>query len=308
MKTVNSLSGGKTSSFLAVHYPADYDIFSLVCIDEPKAAPKDKSLIYYANAKLEKGGYVERFGEFIATAEDDKTLAAMQDLEQLIGREIIWVRGKSFDQVIDEGTQTRLPSWARRYCTIQMKLEPIFYYWFSHIGEERIKMRLGFRFDEFGRMESFFNNDTARGGFKVPVACSTKGKRLQRHETFDYRFCTFPLIQAGITEATIKDYWRTNGWIGGQTLYDGPRRQIEFPIVSNCVGCFHKKPETLAVMWNLHPEKMAWFAAQEGKEMGTWLDNKVTYQAIGDHALSTPYIEEMLTESGAACDSGGCHD
>ena len=29
--TVNSVSGGKTSAYIAVHYPADYDVFSLVC-------------------------------------------------------------------------------------------------------------------------------------------------------------------------------------------------------------------------------------------------------------------------------------
>ena len=30
MKTVNSLSGGKTSSFIAANYPADYNVFALV--------------------------------------------------------------------------------------------------------------------------------------------------------------------------------------------------------------------------------------------------------------------------------------
>lgn len=30
MITVNSLSGGKTSSYLAANYPANYDIFALV--------------------------------------------------------------------------------------------------------------------------------------------------------------------------------------------------------------------------------------------------------------------------------------
>lgn len=29
MKTVNSLSGGKTSSYIAVHYPADIEVFAL---------------------------------------------------------------------------------------------------------------------------------------------------------------------------------------------------------------------------------------------------------------------------------------
>lgn len=33
MITVNSLSGGKTSSYLAIHYPADINIFSLVTIE-----------------------------------------------------------------------------------------------------------------------------------------------------------------------------------------------------------------------------------------------------------------------------------
>lgn len=36
MKTVNSLSGGKTSSYIAVHYPADYDIFALVKVKDKK--------------------------------------------------------------------------------------------------------------------------------------------------------------------------------------------------------------------------------------------------------------------------------
>jgi len=138
IKTVNSISGGKTSAYLAAKYPADYEVFSLVCLDDPECAPKDKSLIQYVNAKLEK--FTPLRGEFIATAEDDQTLVVMRDLEQYLGREIIWVRGKSFDGVIDEryervqlGNHFRLPSWARRYCTEEMKLEPIFEWWFNEI-------------------------------------------------------------------------------------------------------------------------------------------------------------------------------
>lgn len=93
MTTVNSISGGKTSAFMAVNYPADYNVFSLVCLDDTNCAPKDKSIIQYVNAKIEK--YIPEYGEFIATAEDPKTLYVMRDLEQLMGREIIWVRGKA---------------------------------------------------------------------------------------------------------------------------------------------------------------------------------------------------------------------
>lgn len=71
MKTINSLSGGKTSSFMAVHYPADYNLFSLVCIDDLKCQPKDKSIIKMVNDKLDKNGFIKEYGEFIATAEDD---------------------------------------------------------------------------------------------------------------------------------------------------------------------------------------------------------------------------------------------
>lgn len=299
MITVNSLSGGKTSSFIAAKYPANYELFSLVCIDDKNCTPKDKSLVYYVNEKLEK--FIPEFGEFIATAEDDATLVAMRDLEQYLGKEIIWVRGKSFDDVIDLGTQTRLPSWARRYCTEQMKLEPIFRWWFNNIGE-KCEMRIGFRFDEFDRMQRFFNNSDPTN-FKIPVSCSTKGQRLQRHENFNWRFCSFPLIKDGITKQVVEDYWRKNGWIGGNLFEE--KRQIEFPVVSNCVGCFHKKPETLCVMAAMHPEKMRWFALQEDKEMGTWLDSKVKYETFIAHSQN--WIPEMIKEN-ASCDSGGCTD
>lgn len=299
-KTVNSISGGKTSAYIAVHYPADYEVFSLVCIDDEECRPKDPGIIKYVNDKIQR--FVPQFGEFIATAEDDATLYAMRDLEQIIGKEIIWVRGKSFDDVIDLGTQTRLPSWARRYCTEQMKLVPIFNWWFNEIGE-KVNMRIGFRADEFDRMERFFNNSDPCN-FKIPVACSTRGQRLQRHEVFKWRFCSFPLIKNGITEQDIIDYWLKNGKLSGSLFNES--RQIQFPKVSNCIGCFHKKVETLAVMAALHPEKMKWFAEQENKDMGTWLDSRMRYEEI--IRSSNNWTADMLKEAGASCDSGGCHD
>lgn len=303
IKTVNSISGGKTSAYIAVHYPADYELFSLVCINDNESRPKDKGLVDYINKKLEK--FAPEFGEFIATAEDDKTLYVMRDLEQYLGREILWVRGMSFDDVIDKGTQTRLPSWAIRYCTEKMKLLPIFLWWFNQIGE-KCNMRIGFRFDEFDRMERFFNNSDPTN-FKIPISCKTYGQKMQVHENFNWRFCQFPLIKNGITTAMIKDYWKQNGWIGGG-LFD-ERRQIDFPAISNCIGCFHKQPETLAAMAEINFSKMKWFAEQELKEMGTWLDSRVTYQHLIDNrfelAKEALYELQVLNQS---CDTGGCTD
>jgi hypothetical protein len=308
MITVNSVSGGRTSSYLAAKYPADYNVFSLVCIDDFNCKPKDKSLIQYVNAKLEN--YIPKFGEFIATAEDDATLYVMRDLEQFLGKEIIWVRGKSFDTLINKkaervelGFKQRLPSWARRWCTTEMKLEPIFYWWLENIGE-RVKMGIGFRHDEFDRMERFMNGDP--NNFKIPTSCSLRGEKRMRHEDFNYRFCTFPLVRDGITSKHVKDFWRGKT-VGENNLFD-TKKEIIFPEISNCVGCFHKKPDTLSIMWNTQQEKMHWFANQETKGMGTWLDSKTTYAEIGEHALNTPYTIDMLREIGSSCDSGGCTD
>ena len=119
MKTINSLSGGKTSSYLAVHYPADYNIFSLVRIDDVKCKPKDDKLVQMVSDKL---GI-----DFVSTAESDKTLKVMFDLEQILGREIIWVSGDSFDEV--NRKKKALPNELMRFCTTEMKLKPIFDWW-----------------------------------------------------------------------------------------------------------------------------------------------------------------------------------
>ncbi len=96
MKTINSLSGGKTSSYLAYHYPADYNIFSLVRIEDKRCTPKDKKLVQIISDKIQM--------DFIATAESDLTLKAVLNLEQLIQKEIIWVTGKTFEEVNKKAT------------------------------------------------------------------------------------------------------------------------------------------------------------------------------------------------------------
>ena len=300
MIKINSLSGGKTSSYMAVHHPADIELFAVVCIDDVRCKP-DRYIHEYASRKLER--YAPVHGEFIATAEDDRTLVAMMDLEQIIGREIVWTRGISFDRLIDEGDQTRLPSWARRYCTVQMKLMAIFQYWFENVGQ-MVDMRIGFRFDEFKRMERFFNNqDPSR--FSIPVSCDTRGSRRMRHQDFKWRYVSMPLIEAGVTKSMVDEYWRKNNRIPGDLF--NAERHIEFPAISNCVGCFHKPIEHLACQAIMNRTKMEWFADQEEKQMGRWLDQNTTYRHIIDNAFELAketYFEVVHTNQ--TCDSEGC--
>jgi len=142
MIRVNSLSGGKTSSYMAVHYPTEYNLFALVTIDDHKCSPGDKELIKWVSDKIGR--------EFIATAEDDLTLYAMRDLEQLMGREIVWLTGKSFDRTTNR--RKHLPNKEWRFCTLEMKIRPIMKFC-KKLGN--VEMNIGFRFDEKERAENF---------------------------------------------------------------------------------------------------------------------------------------------------------
>ena len=95
MKTVNSLSGGKTSSYIAANYKADYNVFALVRTNDKKCL--------WLNGKDEKTRQIvsDKIGqEFIGTLEDDTIIYTMLDLEQFIGQKIDWVTGKTFDDII----------------------------------------------------------------------------------------------------------------------------------------------------------------------------------------------------------------
>mgnify|MGYP000987948636 CR=1 FL=1 len=92
MLTVNSLSGGKTSSYIAANYPADLDVFALCCIDNHNANAhyrqryKDEKMLQRVNDKLQK--YCSNWPEFVATSEDPQILWTIFDLEQMIGRHL----------------------------------------------------------------------------------------------------------------------------------------------------------------------------------------------------------------------------
>ena len=129
---------------MAVHYPADYNIFSLVRIDADYCKPKDESIVKYVSDKIGM--------DFIATAESDKTLYVMRDLEQILGSEIIWVTGDSFDEVCRK--KKALPNLIQRFCTTEMKMIPIADWWYKNINEPII-MQVGFRYDEKERRDNF---------------------------------------------------------------------------------------------------------------------------------------------------------
>jgi hypothetical protein len=270
MVTVNSLSGGKTSSYMAVHYPADRNIFALIRIEADYCKPKDESIVKYVSEKIGM--------EFIATAESDKTLYVMRDLEQLIGKEITWVTGQTFEQVIF--SKKALPNLMMRFCTTEMKIKPIFNYCQKEIGEV-VSMSIGIRYDEKERASK------ENTKFKTVVGQSENGRN--KWDEVYWRELNYPLIAYKIIHPTIAE------WANSTDLI--------FPADSNCVGCFWKPLQQLRKNWDDEPQKMRWFAEMEAK-MKRRFKKEMAYSSIKNIGIQ----QDFIFGTGAGCNAGYCTD
>lgn len=272
MISVNSISGGKTSAFMAVHYPADYEVFSLVRIEDVRCTPTDKKLVQFISDKIGM--------EFIATAESDITLKAVIDLEQKIGKEIIWVTGNTFEAVNKKATGGKgLPNMNWRFCTTEMKMRPIWDWWFKNINEV-VKMGIGFRYDEQERATRLSTT------FKGIVGKSKSGNR-NKWDELEWREGYFPLIENKVMHYQVKQWADKSG--------------IVFPDDSNCVGCFHKPVQQLRKNFEDEPLKMQWFLEQEVH--AKW-KKEMTYKQIKGIGLQ----QDFNFGTGSGCQAGFCTD
>jgi len=287
MKTVNSLSGGKTSSYMAMNYPVDYNIFSLVCIDDEKCRPSDKSMIQAVNDKFEKYGYLEKYGEFIATAEDDKILKVMFDLEQLLGNEIIWVRHQSLDWWIKK--KKMLFNMTMRYCTTETKIIPICEFVVNNImpinDNQPVFMNQGIRFDEMDRQKIGEKRDY----YNKIITGKSKNEKQNKWTEYFWAVANYPLIYDKIHHTVVKKYWDD--------------KNIDFPSDSNCIGCFWKDVQQLRKNWDDHTNKMEWFSSQEKKNNHFFKPN-IDYDQIKNIGIQ----QEFNFGTGSGCQAGFCND
>ena len=280
MKTVNSISGGKTSAYIAAHYPADYDVFSLVRTDDKNCMFPDSKIRQEVSDKLGT--------EFVGTLEDDMIIYTMLDLEQYIGRKITWVTGKTFDEVINRNGKTYLPNVTQRFCTTEMKLKPIFEWWQDTINKPS-EFRIGYRVNEQKRAKTMLSklNKNGLSTFKAIVG---KRKTQNKWADIEWQKPEFPLIKNQIWKDDIESYWK-----------DKP---VRFAYMNNCIGCFHRNPALLKLMSDKHPNKFDWFIEQEkdtGYNVRTF-KNGVTYEQIKNSFNQLPLFEDDFND----CDSGYC--
>lgn len=280
MKTVNSLSGGKTSSYIAANYPADYNVFSLVRTDDKKCLFPDAKIRQEVSDRLGK--------EFIGTLEEDTIIYTMLDLEQFIGSKIDWVTGKTFDDIILRNGKKYLPNVTQRFCTTEMKLQPLFDWWRKGINEV-VEMRIGFRANEGSRAKTMLlkTNENGNSTFKAIVG---KRKTQNKWADIEWQKPKFPLIEDNIFKDKVEKYWSD--------------KNVRFAYMNNCVGCFHRNPVLLKLMSDKHPNKFQWFidAEQETGYNVRTFKNGMSYDKIKESLKQTELFDDDFNE----CDSGHC--
>ena len=284
MKTVNSISGGKTSAYIAVNYPANYNVFSLVRTNNKECIFPDKKIRKLVSDKIGT--------EFIGTLEMDTIIYTMLDLEQLIGNKIDWVSGLTFEEVVDLPQNNVLPSPIRRYCTDHLKMKPIFEWWQKEINEV-VEMRIGFRANEQNRAKNT-NEKLVKGllGYKHIIGQSENGRN--KWKTTYFQKPVFPLIsiENPIYKIDVENYWK-----------DKP---VRFAEMNNCVGCFHRNEILLKKMWQTNENKMQFFSDLEKnrkyKNDTFKMSDGITYEKIKEWNLQT----ELKWDDFEDCDSGYC--
>jgi hypothetical protein len=282
MKTVNSISGGKTSAYIAANYSADYDVFSLVRTDDPKCLYPDKKLRQIVSDKIGT--------EFIGTLEDDVIIHTILDLEQYIGRKITWVTGKTFDEIIGRGDKKYLPNVTQRFCTTEMKLKPIFEWWQKEIGKP-ITTRIGYRVNEQRRAKSMLGRTNEKGFLEHKTIVGKRGGKTNQNKWADIEWQKpeFPLIKDQIWKDDIENFWRG--------------KPVRFAYMNNCIGCFHRNAALLKLMSEKHPNKFDWFINAEKDGYGArTFKNGVTYESIKKMFKQRMLFEDDFNE----CDSGYC--
>lgn len=281
MKTVNSISGGKTSAYIAANYPADFNVFALVRSSDESVKFKDRKLAQMVEDRIQK--------PFIGTLEDDVIINTIFDLEQFIGQEVTWVSGKTFDKVISEDGRGYLPNITKRFCTQIMKIDPIKKWWFENVNEV-VEMRIGYRANETRRANNALAKCDENGiEFDRFIVGKHKNGNNQWKE-LAFRKPKFPLIQDSIFKDNVENYWK-----------DKP---VRFASLNNCIGCFHRSFALLRKMKDWHPHKMKWFADMETKT-GNQFKKEFAYKKV---MQSTAHLELFPEDFGGndGCESGYC--
>jgi hypothetical protein len=232
---------------------------------------------------------------FVGTLEEDTIIHTIFDLEQFIGKEITWVSGMTFDEVL-KSKGGILPNAMRRYCTTWLKMMPMFHWWYSNCHPDPAEFRIGYRANETSRAKRAIEKADENGIQEIKASIEKHSSGKNKWEIFKWQKQIYPLIEDNIYKDDIVSFWRGKG--------------VRFALHNNCVGCFHRNEILLKKMSEAHPNKFDWFMNREKELVGKnkWAGWKatdkdyMTYEEIKNHHLQV----EIDFEDFSDCDSGYC--
>jgi hypothetical protein len=233
--------------------------------------------------------------EFIGTLENDMIIYTILDLEQFIGKEIHWVSGEAFEDVIRK--RKSLPNIQQRFCTSDMKILPMKQFWYENINEP-IETRIGFRANEQNRAKNMLERCREDGFMWQKFIVGQRDNGKKRWQELKWQKPVFPLIDDGIFKDKIENYWKG--------------KPVRFAWKNNCVGCFHNNCMLLKHVSKRDEAKFNWFiniekeikddAMRRGKKFFTFRSDGLTYEEIKNHKLQLDMFDEDFNE----CDAGYC--
>jgi hypothetical protein len=292
MKTINSISGGKSSAFMAIHNNADLNVFCAVLTNDKNTIINDNFLRNYCKDKIPSFDW-NRGG----CRELDLTLLNLVKLEQKIGRRIDWVSAPfTFDELIrhsmsnpDAATHKTgatnglmLPNARSRLCTLSLKIYPCFWYSYLNSDEELPLMNIGFRWDEQKRVNNW---NCKNNKIKVPLRCDITGRYRgkHRHTELEWRNAVFPLYNDRVTRDDIDRYFDTLGW--------------DYPVVSNCDYCFFHRKHQQIEQYKQYPDRANW-----------WVDFEIESEFTFGKSALIDILDDVASDHHSAGSSCLCSD
>jgi 3'-phosphoadenosine 5'-phosphosulfate sulfotransferase (PAPS reductase)/FAD synthetase len=197
--------------------------------------------------------------------EDEATLKFVQDCGQHWGVDIKWLEYQQDApkyQVVNYETASRngepfealiikksyLPNPVARFCTEELKVKAINRF-VKDQGIDDIATMVGVRADEPRRLPKL----RARG-------------------------LHVPLADAGVTQADVQSFWKTQSFDLGLIFRDG------VTALGNCDLCFLKGPEQIMGLIKDMPERATWWAKQESAIGATFRSDRATYSQMQQYA------------------------
>jgi hypothetical protein len=339
---INSISGGKTSCFMALNFKADYNVFACVELKDMDFKHKISNKERHAYSKSYKYIRMQLGEQFQYTAEDDKTLDCLMKLElEIEQKSNMFANHKEFNIKVISSSQYRqirkkyyddfdyLPNSRKRICTETLKIDPIYRFTKDKMdthGVNVCEMAIGFRLDEIERtVNLYFKSPPIKNRIINPSFDMQALINLYKIPSYVVKWWDRLDVEKKVKKGDLnpkktpfnyfkKDFYRTPTFPlieQGITRTDiekfwKGKTEYTFPKISNCIGCFHHTVKELKSQWNINANKMEWFSSRE-KDVGkTFLNPKFNLSYDGIKHL--PDQIELFEDFGGSCDSAGCTD